>query len=108
MSIIVDIVKYLHYVITGKLLATHFHFHFYFLSLKYGVLGEPEKKKNDKESKTKGGLGWIRVLRGQEQDVNSLALYWEPFSSNRYCQVSFITGKLHFYFLSLKYGVRRA
>ena len=40
-SIVVDIVKYLYllYVITGKLLATHF----FFLSLK--MILEPEKKK---------------------------------------------------------------
>ena len=27
------------------------------------------------------GLNWIRGLRGQEQDMSSLALEWEPFSS---------------------------
>ena len=39
-------------------------------------LGEPEKKggKNDKKAKMKGGLGWIRGLRGHEQDMSSLAL----------------------------------
>ena len=38
-------------------------------------LGEPEKKeKNDKKAKLKGGLGWIRGLRGQEQDMSSHAL----------------------------------
>ena len=33
--------------------------------------------------KMNGGLGWIRVLRGKEQDMSSLALEWEPFSSFR-------------------------
>ena len=37
------------------------------------------RKKNDKKAKMKGGLGWIRGLRGQEQDMSSLALEWEPF-----------------------------
>ena len=31
------------------------------------------------ESEMNGGLGWIRGLRGQEQDMSSLALEWEPF-----------------------------
>ena len=36
---------------------------------------EPEKKKkNYKKVKIEGGLGWIRGLRGQEQDMSSLAL----------------------------------
>ena len=56
------------YVITGKLLATHFYF---FLSLKYGVT------RNDKKAMMKGRLGWIRGMKGQEQDMSSLAL--EPF-----------------------------
>ena len=34
----------------------------------------PEKKKNNKKVNKKGGLGWIRGLRGQEQDMNSLTL----------------------------------
>ena len=29
--------------------------------------------------KMNGGLGWIRGLRGQKQDMSSLALEWEPF-----------------------------
>ena len=29
----------------------------------------------------KGGLCWIRGLRGQEQDMSSLALEWNHFSS---------------------------
>ena len=37
------------------------------------------RKKNDKKAKVKGGLGWIRGLRGQEQDMSSLTLEWEPF-----------------------------
>ena len=37
------------------------------------------RRKTDKKVKTKGGLGWIRGLRGQEQDMSSLALEWEPF-----------------------------
>ena len=37
------------------------------------------RKKNDKKAKMKGGLGWIRGLRGQEQDMSSLTLEWEPF-----------------------------
>ena len=32
---------------------------------------EPEKKKNDKKAKMKGGLGWIRR---QEQGMSSLAI----------------------------------
>ena len=36
---------------------------------------EPEKKKNKhKKVNMKGGLGWIRRLKGQEQDMSSLAL----------------------------------
>ena len=42
-------------------------------------LGEPEKKKKWQESEDDGGLGWIRGLRGQEQDMSSLTLEWEPF-----------------------------
>ena len=38
------------------------------------------RKKNDKKVKMKGGLGSIRGLRGQEQDMSSLALEWEQFS----------------------------
>ena len=32
------------------------------------------RTKNDKQVKMKDGLGWIRGLRGQKQDMNSLAL----------------------------------
>ena len=31
------------------------------------------------ESDDEGGLGWIRGLRAQEQDMSSLDLEWEPF-----------------------------
>ena len=35
-------------------------------------------RKKHKKVKMKGELGWIRGLRGQEQDMSSLALEWEP------------------------------
>ena len=72
--IIVDIVNYLYkpHVITGKLLATTLCF--YFVSLKHAVRRAQEEEKNDKKAKMKGGLCWIRGLRGQEQDMSSLAL----------------------------------
>ena len=44
-------------------------------------LREPEKKKNDKKMKMKGGLGLIRGIRWK-LDMSLLALYWELFSSN--------------------------
>ena len=43
-------------------------------------LDEPEKKKKiRKKVKMNCGLGWIRGLSGQEQDMSSLALEWETF-----------------------------
>ena len=36
-------------------------------------------KKKHKIKKIKGEIGWIRGLRGQEQDMSSLALEWEFF-----------------------------
>ena len=53
------------YVITGKLLATHFEI---------SSLESLRRRKNEKKVKMKGGQGWIRGLRGQEQDMSSLAL----------------------------------
>ena len=39
-------------------------------------------RKKHKKVKMKGGLGWIKGFRGQEQDMSSLVLEWEPFSSD--------------------------
>ena len=61
MTIIVDIVKYLYSLATT-----------FFLSL-------VEKKKNDKKANM-NDMSWIRGLRGQEQNMSSLALEWEPFA----------------------------
>ena len=36
-------------------------------------------KKKHKKKKIKGEIDWIRGLRGQEQEMSSLALEWEPF-----------------------------
>ena len=36
--------------------------------------GEENKKHKKVKIKDKGGLGWIRGLRGQEQDMSSLDL----------------------------------
>ena len=58
------------YVITGKFTP----FYFYFLSLKYGVRRAREEENNYKKVKMKGGPGWIEGVRGQEQDMSSLAL----------------------------------
>ena len=38
-----------------------------------------EEEKTRKKVMMNFGLGWIRGLSGQEQDMNSLALEWEPF-----------------------------
>ena len=46
-----------------------------FLSLEYGV----RMRKKCKKVNMKGVLGWIRGLRGKEQDISSLALEWELF-----------------------------
>ena len=55
-------------------------FYFHFLSLRYGIrMRAREEEKNPKKVMMKGGLCWIRGLRGQEQDMSSLALEWEPF-----------------------------
>ena len=37
------------------------------------------KKKTHKKVKMKGELGWIRGLTGQQQEMSSLTLEWEPF-----------------------------
>ena len=68
--IIVDIVKYLMLLLRSKLFLI-----FNFLLLKYGA----RKKNAHKKVKMNGGLGWIRGLSEQEQDMSSLALDWEPF-----------------------------
>ena len=42
---------------------------------RYGVrMRARDEEKTPKKVKMKGGLGWIRGLRGQEQDMSSLAL----------------------------------
>ena len=69
----------LSYVITGKFLATHLKKIFTKIWCQDESL---RRRKNDKKVKMKGGLGWIRELRGQEQDMSSLAFKWEI---SRYC-----------------------
>ena len=65
----------LSYVVTSKLLATHF-LNFYFLSLNYGVR---MRKKNTQESEDEW---WARLDKRIERvraKLSSLALEWEPF-----------------------------
>ena len=51
------------------------------------------RRKNDKKVKIKGGLGWIRRLRGQEQDMSS-----SPCNGNHFCSIEFIDVSLQFFY----------
>ena len=68
--IIVDIVFYLWQTVCNS---------FLIFTKIYSKDESLRRRKQQQESEDESGLGWIRGLRGKEQDMSSLALEWEPF-----------------------------